>query len=124
MHTPSVEEDGVCHGEDRTGLPPPLDAALQPSCGKRMLSTPAHGQTRTAGWRVAEQLLAALGYHRRRSKRHSSREETQTYSRNTSVFGCTMPTNIQAKFSLRRNITWRRRILFAPVPLRNRRVRN
>ena len=85
-HITSMEEDGVCHGEDRTGLPPPLDAALQPSCGKRMLSTPAHGQTRTAGWRVAEQPLAALGHHRRRSKRHSSREETQTYSRNNGVF--------------------------------------
>ena len=78
MHTTSVEEDGVCHGEDRTGLPLPLDAALQPSCGRRMLSPPAHGQKGTAEWRMAEQPLAAIG-HRRRSKRHSSREETQTH---------------------------------------------
>jgi hypothetical protein len=84
MHTTSVEEDWGCHGEDRTSLPQPLDAALQPSCGKWMPSPPAHGQTRTAGWLMAERPLAALG-HRQRSKRHSSREETPNHSQNNSV---------------------------------------
>jgi hypothetical protein len=60
-------EDGVYYGENRTGLPLPLDGALQPSCGKRMPSLPAHEQKRTAEWRMVEQPLAAIG-HRLRSK--------------------------------------------------------
>jgi hypothetical protein len=78
MHTTSVEEDGVYYGENRTGLPLPLDGALQPTCGKRMPILPAHEQKRTAERRMAEQPLAAIG-HRRRSKRHASREGTQTH---------------------------------------------
>jgi hypothetical protein len=49
-----------------------------------MPSPPAHEPKRTAEWRIAEQPLAAIG-HRQRSKRHSSREETQTHSRNNVV---------------------------------------
>jgi len=33
MHTASVEEDGVCHGEDRAGLPLPLDAVFNLPAG-------------------------------------------------------------------------------------------
>ncbi len=84
MHTPSVEEDGVCHGEDWTGLPPPLNAALQPSCEKRMLSTPAHGQEglQSGGWRSSRWQRVALGGGRSvtaTGNGHQTHEQNKVY---------------------------------------------
>jgi len=90
MHTTSVEEDGVCYGENRTGLRLPLDAALQPSCGKRRPSPPAHKPKRTAEWRIAEQPLVAMAIGSGRSVTAAGKGHKFNVKR--SIFDCTMPT--------------------------------
>ncbi len=123
MHTTSVEEDGVYYGENRTCLPLPLDGALQPSCGK--------ADAEPAGTRVEEDCRVADGGAAAGSdwppaaieESHQPGRDTNSLTKQI-IFGCTMPTKIQAMFSLRRNIIGRRGILVAPITLRNRRVRN